>query len=272
MHRQPRRKVTTHRQNRYIVVSHLRDRFITAVSTACRTLGRNNRPVAPKTVRNRLRDAGIRACRPVKCPILKDRHKREPLAWARRHVRVTGADWASVLFVDETRVKLRGADGRTLVFRRRGERHAQNCVVEVDQFGGGSLMLWAGISMNKKTPIVTIQDNLTARKYQTDVVLPFVIPHIRANRRMALAQDNAPCHAARATQALLAANNVRLVHMPAKNPDLNPIEHVWDLMKRRVRALAQQLNLATLQRDINLVWANIDQRDISQYVASMRSR
>ena len=135
------------------------------------------------------------------------------------------ADWAAVVFVDETRVKLRGPDGRTRVYRRRGERHAQNCVAEVDQFRGGSIMLWAGISMNTKNPIVTIQGNLTARKYQTDVLIPHyqtdvliphLIPHVRANRRMALAQDNAPCHAARATQNLLAASNVRVIQMPAK--------------------------------------------------------
>ena len=136
-----------------------------------------------------------------------------------------------MLFVDETRVKLCGNDGRTRVYRRRRERNAQNCVVEVDQFGGGSLMLWAGISMHTKTPIVTIQGNLTARKYQTDVLLPHLIPHIRANRGMGLFQDNAPCHAARTSQNMMAANNIRIIHMTAKSPDLNPIEHLWDLMK-----------------------------------------
>jgi hypothetical protein len=31
------------------------------------------------------------------------------------------------------------------VYRRRGERFTQQCVYESDRFGGGSVMVWAGI-------------------------------------------------------------------------------------------------------------------------------
>ena len=43
-------------------------------------------------------------------------------------------------------------------------------------------------------------------------------------------------------------------------------------MKRSIRALSQQPNVASQQRNINRVSANIYQVDIQQYVASMRSR
>jgi hypothetical protein len=37
-------------------------------------------------------------------------------------------------------------DGRNRVYRHQNERFARNCVLEVDNFGGGSVMMWGAIS------------------------------------------------------------------------------------------------------------------------------
>ena len=139
--RRPRRRVTTRRQDRYIALSHLRNRQLPAASTARNAIGIHNRPVSGQTIINRLREAAICACRPMKAPIL---YRLRDLAWARRHLRFTRADWVNVLFVDETKINLNGSDGRDRVYRRRGERANDNCIVETQRFGGGSILVWAG--------------------------------------------------------------------------------------------------------------------------------
>ena len=70
------------------------------------------------------------------------------------------ADCANVLFVDETRISLRGNDDRARVYRAHGERFNENCVVETEPFGGGSIMMFPCISMHTKTPIVRLQGAL----------------------------------------------------------------------------------------------------------------
>ena len=40
-------------------------------------------------------------------------------------------------------------DGRMRVYRCRDKRYARQCVREVERHGGGSIMMWAGISVNE---------------------------------------------------------------------------------------------------------------------------
>ena len=51
-----------------------------------------------------------------------------------------------VWFSEESRFMLQKRDGRTSVYRRRNERFTRNCVLEVDNFGGGSVMMCGAIS------------------------------------------------------------------------------------------------------------------------------
>ena len=85
-------------------------------------------------------------------------------------------------------------------------------------------------------------------------------------------QDNTTCHVARQTLNMLHINNINVIPFPAKSPDLNPIEHVWDLLKRRVRALPQALNLGELERNVLDTWQHLEQQDFRNIILSMRSR
>ena len=82
-----RPRVTTPAQDRYIRTSHLRDRYRMATTTARVTPGTHNPSISAQTVRNRLREAGLRACRPVVRQVLTRHHRQQRGRWAQTHRR-----------------------------------------------------------------------------------------------------------------------------------------------------------------------------------------
>ena len=87
---------------------------------------------------------------------------------------------------------------------------------------------------------------------------------------MMLAQDFASCHAARSTLIMLVANNVQKLRWPAKSLDLNPINHMLDLLKHKVRTQPLQRNLRELV--IYQMCAAILQQYIHRHISSMSTQ
>ena len=67
--------------------------------------------------------------------------------------------------------------------------------------------------------------------------------------------------------------NVSVLPWPAKSLDLNPIEHVWDLLDQRVRARTiPPRNVWELAGALVEEWANISEQELANLVLSMRRR
>ena len=114
--RSGRPRVTTPAQGPYILNQHLRNRFLTVTATVSVTPGTHNPRISAQTVRNRLAENNLCACRPYVGTVLTDRHRRDRLQWADRHINWTRQDWQTILFSDESRFALSNCDGRIRVY------------------------------------------------------------------------------------------------------------------------------------------------------------
>ena len=99
-------------------------------------------------------------------------------------------------------------------------------------------MVRGGVSQHHRTELVVIAGNLNAVHYREDIRLPHVVLFLQAHPDMMLQHDNVTSHTARSVHDFLQDRNVSVRPRPAKSPDLNPIEYVWDLLDQRVRARA----------------------------------
>uniref|UniRef100_A0AAZ3NV80 Tc1-like transposase DDE domain-containing protein n=1 Tax=Oncorhynchus tshawytscha TaxID=74940 RepID=A0AAZ3NV80_ONCTS len=89
---------------------------------------------------------------------------------------------------------------------------------------------------------------------------------------MTLQNDNATSHTAHSVHDFRQDRNVSVLPWPAKSPELNPIEHTWDLLDWRVRAMAIPLprNVREFAGALVEEWDNISQQELENLVQSMR--
>ena len=162
-------------------------------------------------------------------------------------------------------------DGRIHVYRRQGERFADVNVREHDHFGGGSVMVWAGISVNLRTQLYIV--NLNSQQYIDEILGPLVVPFLQQIGPNAVFQDdNARPHRGRIVNDFVTTNNINRMDWPANSPYLNSIEHVWDELGRRVYRNNPPQTLQELRNRLMLEWQNMPQDVIRRCVDSMRKR
>nr|KAG5686811.1 hypothetical protein BaRGS_032028 [Batillaria attramentaria] len=278
--RSGRPRVTTPRQDRHIFRIHAQDPFRTGAETARTVIGTHQAPISRQTASRRLRSRGLRNCRPARGPVLTVRHRQARLQWAQGHLNWNNVRWQNVLFTNESRFCIDHADGRVRVWRRRGDRYADNCVVENNACGGPSLMLWGAIGHNQVLGPVIFQglgpgrgNGITAQRYMDQVLHPHVLPFFQAHRNWVFQHDNARPHTARATQDLLQRSGFQVMPWPALSPDMNPIEQFWDLLQTQLnRVVPRPTTVAELDRVVRQAWANIPRAASNTLVRSVTRR
>lgn len=223
--REDRRLFTLVRRNRQKSARWLRGEWV-------RTL---NVPVSTRTTNRRVLRQGYNARRPAQKPMLTRRHRHERLAWAAQWRDLTVNHWNHVIFADESRYLLHRTDGRVRVRRLVGERFHDDCVQETVAHGGGSVHVWGAMHAGGKSQLVVLEENVNGVRYR-DILQQHMLPWARATfgDNFAFQDDNAPPHRARVTTNFLEEEGVQMRPQPAKSPDVNPIEHLWDELQRAV--------------------------------------
>lgn len=268
-----RPRLTSPAQDRKLVVKIKRNRF-SPVSRLSREWERSCRiSISVRTATRRAVMAGLPARRPAQRIPLSPIHKRRRKQWCLHHLSWS-SEWDRVLWTDESRFCLDFADGRVRVRRMANERYVAACICEHDRYRGGSVMIWGGIWRNGRTVAVICNGNLNSAGYLSQIITPVVIPTVHEHD-LILQQDNARPHVARIVTETLEQSSIEVLPWPARSPDLSPIEHLWDVIGRRLYHEDQPnppTDLRTLEQRLVEEWNAVPQTVIQHLLNNVPNR
>ncbi|GFU70891.1 transposable element Tcb2 transposase [Trichonephila clavipes] len=176
---------------------------------------------------------------------------------------------------DKRRFSLSSDSHRILIWRERGSRNHPSNIIERDRYGGRGVLVWGGIMLGSRTDLhIFDAGSVNGTRYCNEILLPYVRLFRGAmGLQFLFMDDNAPCHRTVAAEQLLESEDIERMDWPAQSPDLNPIEHVWDFLGRRLAARTlPPLTIRELRLALQDEWAAMPQQLIDTLILSMGRR
>ncbi len=133
----------------------------------------------------------------------------------------------------------------------------KNCLVSTVQAGGG-VMVWGIFSWHTFGPLVPIEHHLNTTAYLSivaDHVHPFMttVYHL-----LMITSSRIMHHVTKLKSSQTGFLNMTMSSLYSwlpQSPDLNPIEHLWDVVEREIRIMdVQPTNLQKLCDAIMSIW------------------
>src|SRR6266511_670371 len=230
-----------------------------------------NLNVSSRTVLNELYNLKYHCTIPKTILFLTTIHKQRCVEWAMRH---QDQNWKQVIFSDEITFQM--FQNTQKVFYKIGTQPLQKPMVKhlykVHAWGAFSAKGSVGFLL-----FTGIMDGAFYREILNENL--FENAKYVMGRRWVFQQDNDPKHTARETKKLLSEKCPSLLDWPSNSPDLNPIENLWSILKRRVEKEVNKLVVEkksiTVDIFIDVIkkeWEEIEPEILLNLVRSMPKR
>ncbi|GFU94798.1 transposable element Tc1 transposase [Trichonephila clavipes] len=210
---------TTRREDRRIVRQALVDPTVTRSTIRADV----SVAIVPQIISRHLAEANHKSKSLFRALPLTPEHRQRRLQWCQARSMWNVTDWQKVVLSDESRFVLGTDDSRVRVWTRPGERYNSPHTVLGHTARTACVMVWEAIAYDSRSTLIVMHGTLTGQRYVDDILRPNTLP------------------------------------WSARSPDLSPVEHVWDQLKRKMLSSPSVHDLELAVQDL---WAHLPQDNI----------
>lgn len=221
------------------------------------------------TVRRRLREAGLKGCVARRVPFISKVNMKKRVAFAKQHINKPSEFWAHIIWSDESKFELCGSKRRQIVWRRKNTAYNANHTIGTVKHSQ-YVMLWGCFSRAGLGNLEEINGRMDGSYYRNILQnnLRISARNLGLGDNFTFQHDNDPKHTSSIVKSFLEENNINVLEWPPQSPDLNPIEHLWDELDRKVPK-SKQRNIKEYRAALFEEWVKIEPDILITLVDSM---
>lgn len=249
------------------------NRLLSVKNIACMYNTSAAQNISDSTVQKILKKYGLESYSAIKKPFLNLNQRIRRLSWTKTYSTWGVDKWRDVVFSDECIFQSYSSSRKLLIRRTSRERYKPAFIQPVMQHGP-CIHVWGCFNSNGVGLLKRINGNMNAEKYQKEILHDInIVGKCLAFPKAAFVfqHDLAPPHKAKTTQAFLKNKKINVLPWPGNSPDLNPIENIWGIIKKKMTPMRHN-SVEELWNAVQDEWYKLPRNLCEKIVSSMPKR